>query len=111
MRLLAVHRAAVVSQSFYKQLCLKSRHSSIFCSSYIAGTPCTKCRGYSSFANSNDKNDNDDPETTSTFTLPTPQLPSQARVVICGGGVIGLSVAYHLAEKGWTDVVVLEQGK
>lgn len=38
-------------------------------------------------------------------------LPSHARVVICGGGVTGSSIAYHLAEKGWTDVVLLEQGK
>ncbi|XP_013416036.1 pyruvate dehydrogenase phosphatase regulatory subunit, mitochondrial isoform X2 [Lingula anatina] len=37
-------------------------------------------------------------------------LPDQARVVICGGGVIGTSVAYHLAELGWSDVVLLEQG-
>lgn len=37
-------------------------------------------------------------------------LPKQARVVVCGGGVIGTSVAYHLAERGWTDVVLLEQG-
>ncbi|XP_019629227.1 PREDICTED: pyruvate dehydrogenase phosphatase regulatory subunit, mitochondrial-like [Branchiostoma belcheri] len=38
------------------------------------------------------------------------QLPSEARVVIAGGGVIGCSVAYHLAKSGWTDVVLLEQG-
>ncbi|CAH1780294.1 unnamed protein product [Owenia fusiformis] len=38
-------------------------------------------------------------------------LPSQARVVICGGGVIGSSIAYHLAERGWKDIVLLEQGK
>ena len=37
-------------------------------------------------------------------------VPSRARVVIIGGGVIGTSVAYHLTELGWTDVVVLEQG-
>ncbi|KAL5021981.1 hypothetical protein ScPMuIL_001136 [Solemya velum] len=37
-------------------------------------------------------------------------VPREARVVICGGGVIGSSVAYHLSERGWTDVVVLEQG-
>ncbi len=36
-------------------------------------------------------------------------LPSQARVVIIGGGVIGCSIAYHLAELGWTDVVLLER--
>ena len=31
-------------------------------------------------------------------------LPDRARVVIIGGGVIGTSVAYHLAKEGWTDV-------
>ena len=36
-------------------------------------------------------------------------LPSQARVVIIGGGVIGCSVAYHLTKAGWTDVVLLER--
>ncbi|MFI6601586.1 FAD-dependent oxidoreductase [Nonomuraea sp. NPDC050536] len=38
-------------------------------------------------------------------------LPSRAQVVIIGGGIVGCSVAYHLAELGWTDVVVLEQGQ
>ena len=38
-------------------------------------------------------------------------LPSRAQVVIIGGGVIGCSVAYHLAEAGWTDVVLLERDK
>lgn len=36
-------------------------------------------------------------------------LPSHARVVIIGGGVIGCSVAYHLTQLGWTDVVLLER--
>ena len=36
-------------------------------------------------------------------------LPSRARVVIVGGGVIGCSVAYHLAKIGWDDVVLLER--
>ncbi|MCH2095873.1 MAG: FAD-dependent oxidoreductase [Rhodobacteraceae bacterium] len=36
-------------------------------------------------------------------------LPKHARVVIIGGGVIGCSVAYHLAKLGWTDVVLLER--
>jgi 4-methylaminobutanoate oxidase (formaldehyde-forming) len=36
-------------------------------------------------------------------------VPSRAQVVIVGGGVIGCSVAYHLAHLGWTDVVLLEQ--
>ena len=40
-----------------------------------------------------------------------PGLPSRARVVIIGGGVIGTSVAYHLAAMGCTDVLLLEQGQ
>jgi glycine cleavage system aminomethyltransferase T/glycine/D-amino acid oxidase-like deaminating enzyme len=37
------------------------------------------------------------------------QLPTHARVVIIGGGIVGVSVAYHLAKRGWTDVVLLER--
>ena len=36
-------------------------------------------------------------------------VPDRARAVIVGGGVIGCSIAYHLAHLGWTDVVLLEQ--
>ncbi len=36
-------------------------------------------------------------------------LPAQARVVIIGGGVVGCSVAYHLAKMGWSDVILLER--
>jgi hypothetical protein len=37
-------------------------------------------------------------------------FPTQARVVIIGGGIMGCSTAYHLAKLGWKDVVLLEQG-
>ena len=37
------------------------------------------------------------------------KLPSHARAVIIGGGVVGCSVAYHLTKLGWTDVVLLER--
>ena len=36
-------------------------------------------------------------------------LPTQARVVIIGGGVIGCSIAYHLTKLGWRDVLLLER--
>ncbi|WP_372990358.1 FAD-dependent oxidoreductase, partial [Sulfitobacter sp.] len=36
-------------------------------------------------------------------------LPSHARVVIIGGGVIGCSVAYHLTKLGWKNVLLLER--
>jgi 4-methylaminobutanoate oxidase (formaldehyde-forming) len=38
-------------------------------------------------------------------------LPSQAKLVIVGGGVLGCSTAYHLARAGYKDVLLLEQGK
>ncbi|WP_457110889.1 GcvT family protein [Marmoricola sp. URHA0025 HA25] len=38
------------------------------------------------------------------------ELPSRARVVVVGGGIVGASVAYHLTRLGWTEVVLLEQG-
>ncbi|RUX09959.1 FAD-dependent oxidoreductase [Mesorhizobium sp. M8A.F.Ca.ET.059.01.1.1] len=41
----------------------------------------------------------------------THEFPTQARIVIVGGGIVGCSVAYHLTKLGWTDVVLLEQGQ
>ncbi len=38
-----------------------------------------------------------------------PTLPTHARVVIIGGGIVGCSVAYHLTKLGWSDVVLLER--
>ena len=37
--------------------------------------------------------------------------PDAARVVVIGGGIIGLSVAYHLTKLGWRDVLLLERKK
>lgn len=38
-------------------------------------------------------------------------LPDQARVVVIGGGIMGCSTAYHLAENGLGDVVIVEKAK
>ena len=38
-------------------------------------------------------------------------LPQRARVVVIGGGVIGCSVAYHLAHLGWKDVLLIERDR
>ena len=39
------------------------------------------------------------------------ELPARARVVIIGGGVIGTSLAYHLGQAGWSDVLLLERDR
>src|SRR5574341_439038 len=40
--------------------------------------------------------------------MPNP-VPATADVVVIGGGVVGCSIAYHLARRGVRDVVVLER--
>src|SRR2546421_1266073 len=39
------------------------------------------------------------------------QQPGRARAVVIGGGITGASVAYHLAEAGWRDTVLLEKAE
>ena len=39
------------------------------------------------------------------------KLPSSAKVVVIGGGVVGCSCAYHLAKFGWKDVILVERDK
>ena len=39
----------------------------------------------------------------------TNTLPKQAQIIIIGGGIIGCSVAYHLAKEGAKDVLLLER--
>jgi 4-methylaminobutanoate oxidase (formaldehyde-forming) len=38
-------------------------------------------------------------------------LPSSAKIVIVGGGIVGCSVAYHLGKMGLTDVLLIERGR
>ncbi|MDJ1017708.1 MAG: FAD-dependent oxidoreductase [Paracoccaceae bacterium] len=39
------------------------------------------------------------------------EFPTEARVVIIGGGAVGASALYHLAKAGWTDCVLLEKNE
>ncbi|MFI4989204.1 MAG: NAD(P)/FAD-dependent oxidoreductase, partial [Alphaproteobacteria bacterium] len=41
----------------------------------------------------------------------TADLPTHARVVVIGGGIVGCSVLYHLTRLGWSDVVLVEKGE
>ena len=36
-------------------------------------------------------------------------MKSKAKVVVVGGGAVGVSTLYHLAKKGWSDVVLVER--
>lgn len=47
----------------------------------------------------------------STVAHDSAVLPTQAQVVICGTGVVANSLAYHLVENGWSDIVLIDQGK
>jgi glycine cleavage system aminomethyltransferase T/glycine/D-amino acid oxidase-like deaminating enzyme len=37
-------------------------------------------------------------------------MEKEAKLVIIGAGIVGVSTAYHLAELGWKDIVVLDKG-
>lgn len=45
-----------------------------------------------------------------TTPLPMAALPASASVVVIGAGIVGASTAYHLVQRGWRDVVVVDQG-
>src|ERR1700678_2819903 len=38
-------------------------------------------------------------------------MKTHARVVVIGGGAVGVSTLYHLAQKGWTDAVLVERAE
>jgi sarcosine oxidase subunit beta len=51
------------------------------------------------------------PSPTEVRTMPQSELPSRASVVIIGGGVMGVSTAFHLASAGVRDLVLVERGE
>ena len=38
-------------------------------------------------------------------------MKDQAHVVVIGGGIYGVNIAYHLFKLGWRDIVLLEKGE
>lgn len=42
---------------------------------------------------------------------PSSNLPTTARVVIVGGGIMGCGLAYHLAHEGWRDILLVEKAE
>ena len=46
---------------------------------------------------------------TAEAATPRP-IPREASIVVIGAGIVGASVAYHLVQRGWRDVVVVDQG-
>jgi NADPH-dependent 2,4-dienoyl-CoA reductase/sulfur reductase-like enzyme len=62
-----------------------------------------------------DDDDEAGPDSSGEFRVPAAllrevPLPDKAEIVIVGAGVIGLSIAYHLARRGLTDVVLVDRG-
>jgi dimethylglycine dehydrogenase len=51
------------------------------------------------------------PEIQNDETVTGKPIPSYAKVVVIGGGVVGCSILFHLAKFGWKDVVLLERGE
>ncbi len=47
---------------------------------------------------------------TTAATITPERIPSSARAVIVGAGIVGASVAHHLTREGWTDLVIVDQG-
>ena len=39
------------------------------------------------------------------------KIQSHAKLVIIGGGIMGVSLLYHLTKEGWTDVVLIEKSE
>ena len=59
----------------------------------------------------NDQSDDPTPrlEHVTPLVASVPPLPDHAQVVVVGGGIMGASIAYHLAEAGVRDVLVIER--
>ncbi len=43
------------------------------------------------------------------ISAPWYNMKSKARAVVIGGGVVGVATLYHLARKGWSDVILVER--
>ena len=39
------------------------------------------------------------------------KIQSHAKLVVVGGGILGVSLLYHLTKEGWKDIVLIEKGE
>ena len=39
------------------------------------------------------------------------KIQSHAKLAIIGGGIMGVSLLYHLTKEGWTDIVLIEKSE
>jgi hypothetical protein len=46
-----------------------------------------------------------------TEAKPNIELPKSTKVIICGGGLVGTSIAYHLTQFGYKDIVLVTRNK
>jgi len=76
----------------------------------IPQVPSSCCRATSSAAG-NDGGQGQKLNSGTSLTRDEKKLPDIAQVVVCGAGVVGASVAYHLPKIGFRDVLLLEQGR
>jgi hypothetical protein len=72
-------------------------------------TKCHQSSSSSSSSSSSTTSINDQQNQIENSSIP--QLPSATKVVICGGGLVGTSIAYHLGELGYKDVILLTKDK
>src|SRR5271166_2575474 len=75
------------------------------------GESCATTGGYPATAGEYPATTGGYPATAGEYPATTGRLPDRARVVVVGGGIIGTSVAYHLAHMGVRDVVLLERDR
>eukprot|EP00559_Dactyliosolen_fragilissimus_P008321 CAMPEP_0184860704 /NCGR_PEP_ID=MMETSP0580-20130426/5544_1 /TAXON_ID=1118495 /ORGANISM="Dactyliosolen fragilissimus" /LENGTH=822 /DNA_ID=CAMNT_0027357913 /DNA_START=85 /DNA_END=2553 /DNA_ORIENTATION=+ len=100
--------------SHYRSLCKKSTSRSSIANRLLFKYRASSTRTISSSNNNNNTINNDvnnDKHKINLKKNSKNNLPSKVNVIVAGGGIIGTSVAYHLAKLGVEDVLLLERDK